>query len=303
MLACRPRPARLSAFVFVRFACSRRSCCCRWRTAARPPARRQRQRWHVGRRAATSGARQRHAGARAAARARGGSAGAAARRGAAGSAAAAAARRAAAAAPDAADGRRDGGQRGRRRQRTAGTGGATARHAAAARAPPARPAARRHRGGATAGTGGAAATGTGGTSSRRPAAPGRRARPAGGANFPFPQHRASSNCIYPPTCSDADMMAGWAAYKTALIVADGTDGSMRVTAAQRRQRHRLGGDLVRDAVRRLHERQDDVRRALEVRAEAPQHARADELAHQLQRHHGGRRTRRPTPTRTWRSRW
>ena len=52
---------------------------------------------------------------------------------------------------------------------------------------------------------------------------------AGGANFPFPQHRASSYCIYPPTCSDNDMAMGWAAYKTQLIVADGTDGSMRVT--------------------------------------------------------------------------
>jgi len=65
---------------------------------------------------------------------------------------------------------------------------------------------------------------------------------AGGANFPFPQHRASSNCIYPPTCSDADAMAGWAAYKADLIVADGSDGSMRV------QRDSDGNDTVSEGI-------------------------------------------------------
>jgi endo-1,4-beta-D-glucanase Y len=83
------------------------------------------------------------------------------------------------------------------------------------------------------GTGGAGAGGAGGTVVATTCNAGPPSAPSGGASFPFPQHRASSSCIYPPTCSDADAMAGWAAYKTALIVADGTDGSMRV--------HRDGG--------------------------------------------------------------
>ena len=83
-------------------------------------------------------------------------------------------------------------------------------------------------GGGTAGTGGGSA-GAGGTVVATTCNGGPPSAPAGGVNFPFPQHRASSNCIYPPTCSDADMTAGWTAYKTALIVADGTDGSMRVS--------------------------------------------------------------------------
>jgi endo-1,4-beta-D-glucanase Y len=87
----------------------------------------------------------------------------------------------------------------------------------------------------TAGTGGSGTggtgtggSGTGGTTVASTCGAGPPSAPAGGASFPFPQHRASSTCIYPPTCSDADMMAGWTAFKTALVVADGTDGSMRV---------------------------------------------------------------------------
>ena len=84
------------------------------------------------------------------------------------------------------------------------------------------------RGGATAGTGGGAA-GAGGTVVATTCNGGPPSPPSGGANFPFPQHRASSSCIYPPTCSDGDAQMGWAAYKNALVVADGSgDGSMRV---------------------------------------------------------------------------
>src|SRR5499427_1310025 len=79
------------------------------------------------------------------------------------------------------------------------------------------------------GTGGGGTTGTGGTVVATTCGAGQPSQPSGGASFPFPQHRASSNCIYPTTCSDADAMAGWVAYKAALIVADGTDGSMRVS--------------------------------------------------------------------------
>ena len=81
-------------------------------------------------------------------------------------------------------------------------------------------------GGSTAGSGGSA--GGGGTTVATVCNGGPPSAPSGGANFPFPQHRAAGACIFPPTCTDADMMAGWTAYKSALIVADGTDGSMRV---------------------------------------------------------------------------
>jgi endo-1,4-beta-D-glucanase Y len=82
--------------------------------------------------------------------------------------------------------------------------------------------------GAAGTSGTAGTTGAGGTTVASTCGAGPPSAPASGAAFPFPQHRASSNCIYPPACSDNDMAMGWAAYKTALIVADGTDGSMRV---------------------------------------------------------------------------
>jgi endo-1,4-beta-D-glucanase Y len=94
-------------------------------------------------------------------------------------------------------------------------------------------------GGATAGSGGTVGGGAGGSSGGGSTGAGGSAAtvcnggppsaPSGGANFPFPQHRAAGACIFPPSCTDADMMAGWTAYKAALIVPDGSDGSMRVT--------------------------------------------------------------------------
>jgi endo-1,4-beta-D-glucanase Y len=87
--------------------------------------------------------------------------------------------------------------------------------------------------GGTTGTAGngAAGSGSGGAAGAVASAcnAGPPSPPAGGANFPFPQHRASSVCTYPTTCSDSDAAMGWAAYKTALVVADGSgDGSLRV---------------------------------------------------------------------------
>jgi endo-1,4-beta-D-glucanase Y len=105
---------------------------------------------------------------------------------------------------------------------TAGSGGATAGSSGAAGST--------GTGGSTAGRGGTggATAGTGGTVVATTCNAGPPSPAAGGANFPFPQHRASRSCIYPVTCRDDDMAMGWAAYKTALIVADGSDGSMRV---------------------------------------------------------------------------
>jgi endo-1,4-beta-D-glucanase Y len=75
-------------------------------------------------------------------------------------------------------------------------------------------------GGASAGTaGGGASSGTCKMGAPTPA--------SGGANFPFPQHRFSTYCSYPPNCNDADVSVGWTNYK-ALLVVDGGDGSLRV---------------------------------------------------------------------------
>jgi endo-1,4-beta-D-glucanase Y len=60
-------------------------------------------------------------------------------------------------------------------------------------------------------------------------------------NFPFPQHRAAGACYYPSACTDADMMAGWAAYKTALVET-GSDGSARV------KRPENGNDTVSEGI-------------------------------------------------------
>jgi endo-1,4-beta-D-glucanase Y len=91
-------------------------------------------------------------------------------------------------------------------------------------------------------TGAAGTTGSGGSTTTSACGAGAPSAPAGGANFPFPQHRASSYCIYPPTCTDADMMAGWTAYKASLIVPDGSDGSLRV------QRPSDGNDTVSEGI-------------------------------------------------------
>jgi endo-1,4-beta-D-glucanase Y len=100
------------------------------------------------------------------------------------------------------------------------------------------------KGGGSAGSGVAGSTGGGGSTavtttcgSAPPSAP------SGGAKFPFPQHRAAGACFYPPTCTDADMMAGWAAYKTALITADGAG-----TGALRVKRPSDGNDTVSEGI-------------------------------------------------------
>jgi endo-1,4-beta-D-glucanase Y len=92
------------------------------------------------------------------------------------------------------------------------------------------------------GGGGAGTTGTAGASAPTcnggPPSP-----PTGGASFPFPQHRASGACIYPPTCTDADMATGWQMYKSILITSDGTsDGSLRV------KRPDNGNDTVSESI-------------------------------------------------------
>jgi len=85
-------------------------------------------------------------------------------------------------------------------------------------------------GGGSAGSSGGGASGSGGAAGAASASScqGIPASPAaGGASHPFPQHRFSASCVYPSTCNDADMVAGWKAYKMRLIVDDG-DGAKRV---------------------------------------------------------------------------
>ena len=63
-------------------------------------------------------------------------------------------------------------------------------------------------------------SGTGNTGGSAPVACGPQTPPpaAGGASFPFPQHRLSPYCSYPTNCNDADVQASWAVYKQTLIV-------------------------------------------------------------------------------------
>ena len=84
------------------------------------------------------------------------------------------------------------------------------------------------------------------------------------------------------------MMAGWAAYKTALIVADGTDGSMRV------QRPSDGNDTVSEGISygmlfAVYMNDKTTFDAVwKYEQKHLNYARADELAHQLGRHDRGR---------------
>jgi hypothetical protein len=74
------------------------------------------------------------------------------------------------------------------------------------------------------GSGGSAGTGgTGGT------APARGPTPAmNGINFPFPQNRESSRCVYPTGYLNADVTAAYAQWKTDTVTSNGAGGFRRV---------------------------------------------------------------------------
>ena len=99
------------------------------------------------------------------------------------------------------------------------------------------------------------------------------------------------------------MTAGWAAYKTALIVADGTDGSMRVT------RPSDGNDTVSEGISygMLFAVYMNDKTTFDALWKYEQkHLNTHGLMNwhiNSQRHDARATTRRPTPTRTWRSRW
>jgi endo-1,4-beta-D-glucanase Y len=81
------------------------------------------------------------------------------------------------------------------------------------------------RGGA-AGTGmaGTSAAGTGGTMM----APRGPTPAANGVNFPFPQNRESSRCVYPTGYLNADVMTAYAKWKTDTVTTAGANGFRRV---------------------------------------------------------------------------
>src|SRR5215471_11033444 len=62
----------------------------------------------------------------------------------------------------------------------------------------------------------------------------------GGGSFPFPQHRLSSYCYYPPACNDADVSAAWDKWKSTFVVASGN--TLRV------QRPESGNDTVSEGI-------------------------------------------------------
>jgi endo-1,4-beta-D-glucanase Y len=95
----------------------------------------------------------------------------------------------------------------------------------------------------TAGTTGTGGTGgTGGTTPTTTCGPQTPPAPAGGANFPFPQHRLSASCGYPMNCNDADVMTAWNTYKTKMITAGGAGSGLRV------QRTENGNDTVSEGI-------------------------------------------------------
>jgi endo-1,4-beta-D-glucanase Y len=75
-------------------------------------------------------------------------------------------------------------------------------------------------GGSTTGAGGST-TGAGGTAPAGACMPQDPAPAAGGAAFPFPQHRLSANCSYPVNCNDADITATWTRWKQTFVVSGG----------------------------------------------------------------------------------
>jgi endo-1,4-beta-D-glucanase Y len=89
------------------------------------------------------------------------------------------------------------------------------------------------------GGGGSGGGGTGGVAAG--CVPDAPSPPAGGANFPFPQHRMSSMCIYPAASCDTDVSSGWPKYITKFIV-DGGSGTLRV------QRTESSNDTVSEGI-------------------------------------------------------
>ena len=147
---------------------------------------------------------------------------------------------------------------GRQRDGTGGTGAADRQRPAARRAAAARA--------ATPATGTAAAArrraGTGGTGGH---APPRGPTPAAnGTNFPFPQNRQISGCVYPTAYDNNDVMAAYTQVEGRPVdlrtaragssACSGRDVRSRAEQHDAAQLDGVRGDRLRDADRRLHGR-------------------------------------------------
>ena len=98
--------------------------------------------------------------------------------------------------------------------------------------------------GVSAGAGGSTFGGGAGSSGAAPveACTSRQPTPAmAGVNFPFPQRRFNSFCMYPVACRDEDVSLGWQNYKARIIV-DAGDGALRV------QRPEFDNDTVSEGI-------------------------------------------------------
>jgi endo-1,4-beta-D-glucanase Y len=73
------------------------------------------------------------------------------------------------------------------------------------------------------GAGGGGAAGTGGTTPPRGPTPA-----ANGVNFPFPQNRELSRCVYPANYLNSDVMTAWAQFKTDTVTSNGANGFRRI---------------------------------------------------------------------------
>ncbi len=129
-------------------------------------------------------------------------------------------------------------------------------------------------GGSAGGPGGSGAGGSAGAADVRGPTPATAT-----SNFPFPQNRHMSRCTYPTNYRNSDVVAAYTAVgdrhrrrrrqRLRRLQAGAAAGERSAERLPAEQLHRLRGDRVRDADRRLHGRAGAVRRSLEVLAEVP----------------------------------
>ena len=184
---------------------------------------------------------------------------------------------------------------GRHRRRATGTAGTGAAGTGVAGSAAGRGGSGGTAGTGTAGGGSGGAAGTGGTGGTTP--PRGPTPAANGVNFPFPQNRELSRCVYPANYLNSDVMAAWAQFKTDTVTSQRRERLSSHPADGVRSREHvhaggldgIGGDRVRDDRRGLHGHQgrsDAVRRPVEVLAGAPEQQRPDELGDRIGRDGG-----------------
>ena len=123
--------------------------------------------------------------------------------------------------------------------------------------------------------------GTGGTTPPRGPTPA-----ANGMNFPFPQNRELSRCVYPANYLNSDVTAAYAKFKTDTVTSNGANGFRRIqrTASDPANMYTPASSTVSEGIAygmlsrsTWARRPDAVRRPVEVLAGAPEQQRPDEL--------------------------